>query len=73
MGTGCSDYPGYLSKWLCKSDLSPKRLKSFGINTNSKAIKEKSKNAIDGHVMVGGLGFRKRIPTYSITKLKQEL
>lgn len=66
----CSDYYGYRTKWLNRSDLSVKTLKKYGVNTTTKKIKEKADNAIDGFVIVGGHGYRKKVFKYNIKKLK---
>lgn len=71
MGKSCSDYYGYRRTWLCKSDLTPKMLKRFGINASVKEIKNRSSFAIDGGVYTGGSGHQKYVPTYSIAELKK--
>ena len=70
MARSCFDYPDYRSKWLCKSDLTPKFLSRYGIKASMKEIEFYSKRAIDGYVYTGGQGFSKRVNTYSISKLK---
>ena len=70
MARGCSDYPDYRIKWLCKSDLTPKLLSHYGIKASVKEIKFYSNRAIDGYVYTGGRGYVKRVNTYSISKLK---
>lgn len=70
MGRSRSDYKGYGCQWLCKSDLTPKNLKRYGIKASAKDIKNKSSIAIDGWVSTGGMGHSKRVSTYSIDVLK---
>ena len=70
MSKACVDYDGYGRIWLCKSDLTPKKLKRYGINATCKQIKSKCNNAIDGFVFTGGHGHIKKTFTYNINKLK---
>lgn len=69
MGKSCFDYQGYRTQWLCKSDLTPKFLKRYGIKASVKEIKTECVNAIDGSITIGGMGHQKHIYTYSIPLL----
>lgn len=71
VGKSCFDYEGYGRTWLCKSDLTPKKLKQYGIKASVKEIKNRSGIAIDGFVTTGGMGHSKRVSTYSINQLKE--
>ncbi len=71
MSASRNDYEYYGSKWLSKTDLRPSILKRYGIKVSQKEINSKSKQAITGYVVTGGRGYKKRVPTYSINKLKE--
>ena len=73
MSKSCFDYSGYGYTWIKKSDLTPKTLKRYGINTSVKEIKNHSLKAIDGYVYTGGRGHIKRLNCYNITSLKKIL
>lgn len=67
-----NDYENYGVKWIVKSDLRPKILKRFGIKATCKEIQSKrNTDAITGYVITGGMGHRKRTPTYSVSILKE--
>ena len=71
MAKSCFDYPGYGYKWLKKSDLTPNTLKKYGINVNTKQIKNHSFKAVSGYVYTGGHGYSKKVNCYSIDSLKK--
>ncbi len=72
MGTSCWDYDGYGRSWLCKTDITPKNLKRYGIHATVKQIRLYRDVAIVGHVLTGGRGYTKRVNKYSIDLLKKE-
>ena len=67
-----NDYENYGVKWIVKSDLRPSILKRYGIKTTCKEIQSKrNTDAITGYVVTGGMGHKKRTPTYSVSILKE--
>lgn len=72
MSASREDYENYGVKWISKSDLRPKILKRFGIKATCKEIQSKrNTDAITGYVVTGGMGHKKRTPTYSVSILKE--
>ena len=67
------DYSGYHRTWLSKSDLTPKTLKKYGINTTCKVIEENYLKCRNGYVLTGGMGYVKKVWCYSLILLKEYL
>ena len=73
MGRGAWDYSGYRSRWVLKSDCTPKFLRGYGIDASQKEINKALYVAEDGAIAVGGMGHVKHVRTYDLFRLADHI